>query len=594
MPEWRNGRRAGLKIPYPQGCEGSTPSSGTNGQEPMRTQRRTPRREVVLAGALFLALAVAFTWPRALELRTTVPGVAHEADVATYVWNFWWVRHAVVDLRTSPLETDRVIAPFGADLRLHTLGLFDAVAAIPFAGWLGPVGSLNASILLTLALNGFCAFLLARRVLGSEGAALAAGVLVESSPTSGFHMAVGRPFFAALWVVALVLLFLLRLADGKRWQDAIGFGAAFLVALLMDFQVLMFASMWVGVLTVWLLATRRSDVLDRRFLARAGAGSLLAIMPFASIWLGPLLTAPARGFPVPNAAETAPYSMSVADVASPEVARATFGLLPPLLALAAIAVAFRDRKARVWLAGGLFFSILVLGAYLRPTTIPLPFLALRGLPGLDQFRTPYRFAVPASLGLAIAGARVLDLVFGRLQRAWLRRAALALAVVCVFVDARIQTWPPQPFPGQRYPTPAVYEAIAADPHDGLVLEVPVGFRSGIERFGPDHADVLVYHQIVHGKRLINGMVARLPSSVFAYYRSSTALRVLAGEPLPLNQAVRDDFGARIADLDVRWIVVHRDLIDAATAARVGALIEGRSDFAPMARTATLAAWRRTD
>ena len=30
MPEWRNGRRAGLKIPCPQGREGSTPSSGTN------------------------------------------------------------------------------------------------------------------------------------------------------------------------------------------------------------------------------------------------------------------------------------------------------------------------------------------------------------------------------------------------------------------------------------------------------------------------------------------------------------------------------------------------------------------------------------
>ena len=29
MPEWRNGRRAGLKIPYPQGCVGSTPTSGT-------------------------------------------------------------------------------------------------------------------------------------------------------------------------------------------------------------------------------------------------------------------------------------------------------------------------------------------------------------------------------------------------------------------------------------------------------------------------------------------------------------------------------------------------------------------------------------
>ena len=28
-PEWRNGRRGGLKIRYPQGCEGSTPFSGT-------------------------------------------------------------------------------------------------------------------------------------------------------------------------------------------------------------------------------------------------------------------------------------------------------------------------------------------------------------------------------------------------------------------------------------------------------------------------------------------------------------------------------------------------------------------------------------
>ena len=29
-PEWRNGRRGGLKIRWPQGCVGSTPSSGTS------------------------------------------------------------------------------------------------------------------------------------------------------------------------------------------------------------------------------------------------------------------------------------------------------------------------------------------------------------------------------------------------------------------------------------------------------------------------------------------------------------------------------------------------------------------------------------
>ena len=30
MPEWRNGRRAGLKIQLPQGSVGSTPTSGTS------------------------------------------------------------------------------------------------------------------------------------------------------------------------------------------------------------------------------------------------------------------------------------------------------------------------------------------------------------------------------------------------------------------------------------------------------------------------------------------------------------------------------------------------------------------------------------
>ena len=40
MPEWRNGRRAGLKIPCPQGHEGSTPSSGTITYESARNPGR--------------------------------------------------------------------------------------------------------------------------------------------------------------------------------------------------------------------------------------------------------------------------------------------------------------------------------------------------------------------------------------------------------------------------------------------------------------------------------------------------------------------------------------------------------------------------
>lgn len=40
MPEWRNGRRAGLKIQCPQGRVGSSPTSGTHVKELLATRQK--------------------------------------------------------------------------------------------------------------------------------------------------------------------------------------------------------------------------------------------------------------------------------------------------------------------------------------------------------------------------------------------------------------------------------------------------------------------------------------------------------------------------------------------------------------------------
>ena len=47
----------------------------------------------------------------------------------------------------------------------------------------------------------------------------------------------------------------------------------------------------------------------------------------------------------------------------------------------------------------------------------------------------------------------------------------------------------------------------------------LGVRSGIERIGSG-GEVLSYYQHIHGKPLVNGMIARVPSSVFEAYRAS--------------------------------------------------------------------------
>src|SRR5262245_64478239 len=100
------------------------------------------------------------------------------------------------------------------------------------------------------------------------------------------------------------------------------------------------------------------------------------------------------------------YSFRVADAVDPAVLQHFYGLE---FAVAAILA----RRVSVWLVGGLMFLLLALGPYLQPTDLPLPFAALSAWPPLAQFRTPYRMAMPAALGLAVVLGVVLARVLGR-------------------------------------------------------------------------------------------------------------------------------------------------------------------------------------
>jgi len=93
-------------------------------------------------------------------------------------------------------------------------------------------------------------------------------------------------------------------------------------------------------------------------------------------------------------------------------------------------------------------------------------------------------------------------------------------------------------------------------------------RSGLERIG-NGGEVLEFYQHVHGKPLLNGMIARLPSSVFTEYRAHPALLLLSGEPI---DATAEDLRAVLAWTDARYVVVHRAMLSAEQRQRVDALL----------------------
>src|SRR5690242_20712124 len=82
----------------------------------------------VIAGVGLLVAVLILTWPLPAALGDQViapPG----ADLWQHLWNFGWVRTALLDLHRSPYYTTSLFYPAGAPLAYHSLNLLSAVAS---------------------------------------------------------------------------------------------------------------------------------------------------------------------------------------------------------------------------------------------------------------------------------------------------------------------------------------------------------------------------------------------------------------------------------------------------------------------------------
>jgi hypothetical protein len=144
-------------------------------------------------------------------------------------------------------------------------------------------------------------------------------------------------------------------------------------------------------------------------------------------------------------------------------------------------------------------------------------------------------------------------------------AAAAILVRLVYAQQH------DPFAIQTYPSYAVYDRLAREPGRFTLLEVPFGVRSGLERIGQG-GEVLEYYQHVHGKPLLNGMIARLPDSVFAEYAAHPSLVLLSGGEVD-EQGLQQDLTDVLDWTATRYVLVHASLLDAEQTTRVLPLLD---------------------
>lgn len=206
-----------------------------------------------------------------------------------------------------------------------------------------------------------------------------------------------------------------------------------------------------------------------------------------------------------------------------------------LIVLAVWIARFRPHPGWWWFTAG--FAALALGPFVvvagMNSYVPGPWALLRYVPVISAVRTPTRFALVASLGIAILLAGALAALGARWPH---RRRAMAItALVALGLEL---------VPAPRPLYPAVHartsDIIAADPRPVRVLDLPFGIRDGASSAGNFSARSQ-FEQTRHGKALIGGYLSRISqrrvlTMTERYPEIGTLLTLSEGRAVPAEEA----------------------------------------------------------
>ncbi|HEU5330359.1 MAG TPA: hypothetical protein VFU78_19870 [Thermomicrobiales bacterium] len=542
---------------------------------------------------LYLACAIAFTWPLAAGLGDHLTSLA---DPLTSAWKLRWgqdqLLHAPLALFNAP-----TFYPYPRSYLFDELLIGNAILALPLRVLTSnPVALYNLTLLANLTLSALAMYALARRLGAARVGAFAAGLIYAFAPLHLDHLT--HLALLAGQYFPLIILLLDRLCTVPRWYDALFLAAALAMQALSEQYYGIYLLFVVGGFVVLRLAQdrRRGHWPPRAtwgYLAAAGALALLPVLPFI---LGYRLVRRDYGF-ARTLDQAAYYSANLASFITADPQNWLWGhltaplrdfgtytfernLFPGLLALALAALgaltAWRKPLAQYLLLLGLGSAVLALGPNLYLTAdnkslllthLPYGFLYFH-LPGFDSMRVPARFGILCLLSIAGLASLGLTCLLDRVRalrwrsRAVRNGAAVALTAVVIGgigVESVNVPYTPVAVPA----VPAVYRWLAAQPR-GVVLELPFVI--------PDHGvvgDVDQYYTLYSHQPTVNGAANIVPKGYQAL-------------ELELRQGPTRKALAILQGLGVTDIVVHAGQLDPALAASTLAFFSQNPDLATLA------------
>lgn len=530
-------------------------------------------RQVLVASLALVVVTIVATWPLATDPAHL--SVVRPTDNDFRLNNYFiaWGAHAVT---TDPLSLHHtnMFHPERYTFVYADMLLAQSLLMLPIIkGFDNPVLTYNLLLIIGFVIGGTGFFVLSRRLTGRAGAAFVGSLMWVFNPVH-FTRYQQIQLVGDHWLPWMVWA-LYRWLEPEPGDDARPGGWAALAAgffclnALSGSHLAVFGALTALIVIGWLtLRDRRwNDAEVRRGLAVFAllAGFILAPIFWPYLLVEEQMTATrAVTLDLPNAslrplegfsARTRLYSWVDDAIGWPSAllnprgrelrAYGFPGLLPLIFAALGVVLGRRYRRVSApWVFALGLFVFLAMGSYGG-------YLLLGDVPLFRLIRVPTRFLLPAVFALGLLAAVGLAELAHRLRRA--RGAAVALALIGLVFAAEatyapLRTW--------EYPHEPrlLNEFLAAQPGDFAIVEFPV------DPFATTINMRQVANSAYHWKRLLVG---------YSGYQSA--------ENIDLLRRVRDTFPSdrcldELAGLDVRYVIVLRDRVDADLLAAVQAQV----------------------
>jgi len=536
----------------------------------------------------YLALALIFTWPLVTHLQTHLIGTGW--DGPAQAWNFWWFKYSLINLRQSPLYTNFIFYPLGVSLVTHAADYLNEALFLPLQLVLGINIAVNLSIIISLALQGFFTFLLAKKLTNDLGASLVAGVIFGFSPFNFAHLISGHYTWGSGWIIPASFLSLIKLRQKPNPRSAIIVGLCLAASFYGNYIWASYLFVVFALFFIWELKDRR--LLWHRALylyLLAGLISLASATPL--IW--PSLGALRQGeFIKVDLLSTTHASVSPLLYLLPSQMHPSWGrwisrFKPPsaeqivslgsgTLALAICELISRKNAPKEEKADRRLFSLLAwlflvlsLGPRLRirgqdvftwgkrSFSFWLPFTILHKIPALGMSKEPARMAIIVSLCAAVLASYGL----AYLSRLSSKRAPFLTGrfLVALFLTLAIFELFPRPLPLISTEAPQIYQEIAKDEGDYAILNLPLGWFSSMQYLG-NYSFMTQYYQTTHHKKVLEGFASQVPKEKFEFYDHLPVVRYLYN---PIENAPNENENGRrqaleeLYQLEIRYIVVNK-------------------------------------